>query len=123
MWVSASGRFSQSLTDRADQDLSLGAFDLNLADRQTDRAGISTTLSLGSLSVSQNVDLNRRTTKEVPVDFFDPGDPLPLAGLGSVGDLQRSVLLAQSDHGFRDFGDEELTWSTSINYRGVEYWQ
>ena len=117
MTLSASGRFSQSLTDRPAQDLSLGDFQLNLADRQTDRAGLSTTLSLGNLSVSQNVDLNRRTTKEVPVDFFDPEDPLPFAGLGSVGDLRKSVLLAQSDHGFRDFGDEELTWSTSVNYQ------
>ncbi|MGI9628855.1 MAG: putative LPS assembly protein LptD, partial [Longimicrobiales bacterium] len=117
MTLSASGRYSQSLSDRMDQDLTLQSFDLGLADRQTRRAGVSTTLSLGNLSIGQNVDLNRNTTRDVPVDFFDPEDPLPF-GVGSVGDLQRSVVFQQqAGEGFRDFGDEELTWSTSINYQ------
>ncbi|MDH3224733.1 MAG: putative LPS assembly protein LptD, partial [Gemmatimonadota bacterium] len=117
MTFSASGRFSQSLTDLVPQDLALNEFDINLTDKSARRAGLSSTLSLGSLSLSQSVDLNRRTTKEVPEDFFLVEDPLPLAGAGSVADLQRSTLFGQTGHGFRDFANEELTWSTSVNYQ------
>lgn len=114
MTLSASGRFSQSLTDLVPQDLTQNEFDISLIDRATRRAGLSSTLSLGNLSVSGNVDLDRLTRKEIPEDFFDVEDPLPLAGTGSVADLQRSAL---TSHGFRDFADEELTWSSSVNYQ------
>ena len=114
MTLSASGRFSQSLSDLVPQDLTQNEFSISLVDRATRRAGINSTLSLGNLSFSGSVDLDRLTRKEVPEDFFDVEDPLPLAGAGSVADLQRSAL---TSHGFRDFADEELTWSSSVNYQ------
>lgn len=114
MTLSASGQLSNALIDRATQDPS-GEFMLSLTDQETRRGRLSTTLSLGNLSVNQSVGLDRLTRKDVPADYFLTPDPLP-SGVGSVGQLQRG-LQALPEPGIRDFGDEELTWSTRISYQ------
>ena len=124
--LSASGRFSRSLRDLPAQNLLDEEFSFRLADSENWRGGASTTLSVGALSVSQSFDLNRETTRDLPATYFDPKMPEQRAGIGSVGDLRRSVVVPQASSAFGarqtgtdpfDFSAENLTWSTTINYQ------
>ena len=104
MTLSASGRFSRSIRDQPDQDLSTNEFSFGLADTENLDGGFSSTLSAGALSISQSFDLTRNTTRELPAGFFER----PATGTGSVGDLAGDPM---------DFAAQQLRWSASIDYQ------
>lgn len=114
---SASGRFSRSIRDQPDQPAG-EPFNFGQADKQTLRGGFNTALSAGALKISQSVEWNRNTTRDLPADFFDPEQTTPTGGIGSVADLQRSVFFQQAGtSGTTDFSAQELTWSSSIDWQ------
>ena len=116
--LSAAGRFSRSVRDlpapmlKADE-----RFNLRMADEQDWRGGLSTTLSAGALSISQGVNLNRNTKQDIPGNFFDPEMPAQRAGIGSVADLQGSIVYPHAAQEAIDFTAQDLTWSTTVNYQ------
>ena len=112
---SASGRVSRSVRDLPVQPPD--SFRLASADAEEWRGGFSTSLSAGALSVSQSVNLNRDIVRDVPPGFFVPDTAAPQAGLGSVGDLRPPPLHRASAADSLNHRDEELTWSTSVNYQ------
>ncbi len=116
MTLSASGRFSRSVRDLPAPDLSETEFTLGMADSEAWRGGISATLSAGAFSIAQSFDQSRDIARDLPVNFFDPDTPAPQAGIGSVADLQRSVVFPQAADGI-DFNAEQRSWSTGINYQ------
>ena len=113
---SASGRLSRSIRDLPDQPPD-SAFSERLADTEAWRGGLSTTLSAGALSVSQSVNLNRDITRDVPPDSSGSATAASQAGIGSVGDLRRPSFYTRAAAKVMDIQDEELTWSTSVNYQ------
>lgn len=117
--LSASARASRSIRDQPVPNLMEGeSFTLSMADSENMRGGMSASLSAGNFSISQSFDLNRDISRGLPADFFDPAEmPMRRAGVGSVGDLRRSVLFAPGVLDEIDFGKNNLTWSTSINYQ------
>ena len=117
--LSASARASRAIRDQPIPTLMEGeSFTLGHADSEAWRGGLSANLSAGNFSVSQNFDLNRDISRGLPADFFDPAQmPMRRAGVGSVGDLRRSVLFAPGTLEDIDFAQSNLTWSTSINYQ------
>ena len=115
MTWSASGSLARSLRDLPAQNAD-SAFNLRSADTEAWRGGLSTSLSLGALSVSQSVNLNRNTTRDLPLDFFAP-DTAVGVGVGSVGDLNRPSFFPRGAEDAMDFTAEELTWSTGVNYQ------
>ena len=116
MTLSAAGRLSRSFRDLPAQDLAEAEFDFRSADTEAIRGGLSTSLSLGALSISQSVNLNRNTTRDLPLDFFEPEPPAGV-GIGSVGDLNRPSFFPDIADEAMDFTAEELTWSTGVNYQ------
>ena len=92
-------------------------FTLAMADEQDWRGGASASLSAGNISISQSVEFNRNTKLDLPGSFFDPMMPAQRAGLGSVADLQRSIVYPHAAQDEIDFTAENVTWSTSINYQ------
>ena len=115
MTWSASGSLSRSIRDLPAQNAD-SAFDFRSADTEAWRGGLSTSLSLGALSISQSVKLNRNTTRDLPLDFFEPVTAVG-AGVGSVGDLNRPSFFPRVAEDAMDFATEELTWSTGVNYQ------
>ena len=128
--LSASGRMSRSVRDLAPQNLLEEPFSASLADSETWRGGMSATFSVGALSIGQNFELNRDITRGLPAGYFDPQAPAQRAGIGSVADLQRSVVVphassrlgprafgAQDGQDPFDFSAENLTWSSTVNYQ------
>ena len=117
--LSASARASRSIRDQpARMMMSEEPFSLSMADSENLRGGLSLNLSAGNFSVSQSFDYNRDINRGLPADFFDPKEmPMRRAGVGSVGDLQRSVLFAPGVLEDIDFAKNNLTWSTSFNYQ------
>ncbi len=118
MTLSASGNFSRSIRDLPAPDPE-AAFTLAAADNETLQGALSTTLSVGALSVAQNASLRRNTSLDVPSGFFDPADPASQAGVGSVADLARPIFApaAVAAAGTTDFSADELTWATRVNYQ------
>ena len=116
MTLSASGRFSRTIRDLPVQDLTEAAFDLGKADSEALRGGFSATLSAGAFSIAQNYEQNLNIRRDLPVNFFNANTPVARAGIGSVGDLQRSIVFPQAAETI-NFNSEERTWSTSINYQ------
>lgn len=116
MTWSASGNFARSIRDQPDQPAG-EPFAFGLADTQTLQGGFNTSLSAGALTVSQSANWNRNTTRDLPAGFFDPMGPAVPAGIGSVADLQRSVLFQQAASEAGDFSAQELTWSTTIDWQ------
>lgn len=112
---SASGSLARSIRDLAAQNPD-SAFKIGSADTEAWRGGLGTSLSLGALSVSQNVSLNRNITRDLPVGFFQP-DTTPSVGVGSVGDLNQPSFFPRTAAEVMDFTAEELTWSTGVNYQ------
>ena len=112
---SASGRMSRSIRDLPAQPPD--TFRLRSADTEAWRGSFSTSLSAGALSVSQSVNLNRNVVLDVPPGFFDPDTATPPAGVGSVGDLRQPLFHTPAAADSMDHRDEELTWSTSVNYQ------
>ena len=116
MTWSASGNFARSIRDQPDQPADQ-PFTLGMADQQSLRGGFNTSLSAGALTISQSASWNRNTTRDLPAGFFDPMEPLPPTGTGSVADLQRSVLFQRATSEAGDFSAQELTWSTTIDWQ------
>ena len=112
---SASGRMSRSVRDLPDQ--APDSFRLRSADTEAWRGSFSTRLSAGALSVSQSVSLDRDVFNDVPPGFFEPDTAAPEAGTGSVGDLRHPSFYPRTAADSMDHRDEELTWSTSVNYQ------
>lgn len=112
---SARGNLSRSFRDLPAQDPD-SAFNFRSADTEAWRGSFSTGLSLGALSVNQSVNLNRNTTRDLPLDFFQP-DTAAGVGVGSVGDLKRPSFFPQAAQDPMNFTAEELTWSTGVNYQ------
>ena len=112
---SASGRMSRSIRDLPAQPPD--TFNLRSADTEAWRGSFSTSLSAGAFSVSQSVNLSRNVVLDVPPGFFDPGTEAPQTGVGSVGDLRRPLFHTPAAADSMDHRDEELTWSTSVNYQ------
>lgn len=115
--LSASAKLVRSIRDRPVQTLLEAPFSLSLADEEDWRGGLSATLSAGAFSISQSVDVNRNTKLDIPGNFFDPEMPAQRAGIGSVGDLQRSIVYPYAAQDDTDFTAQNLAWSTSINYQ------
>lgn len=117
--LSASARASRSIRDQpARMMMSEEPFSLSMADSENLRGGLSLNLSAGNFSIAQSFDYNRDINRGLPADFFDPmAMPMRRAGVGSVGDLQRSVLFAPGVLEDIDFAKNDLTWSTSFNYQ------
>ena len=117
--LSASARASRSIRDQpARMMMSEEPFSLSMADSENLRGGLSLNLSAGNFSIAQSFDYNRDINRGLPADFFDPmAMPMRRAGVGSVGDLQRSVLFAPGVLDDIDFAKNNLTWSTSFNYQ------
>ena len=112
---SARGNLSRSFRDLPAQNPD-SAFDFRSADTEAWRGSFSTGLSLGAFSVTQGVNLNRNTTRDLPLDFFEP-DTAAGVGVGSVGDLNRPSFFPQAAQDPMNFTAEELTWSTGVNYQ------
>ena len=112
---SGSGRLSRALRDLPAQ--APDSFRLGSADTEAWRGSFSTSLSAGAFSVSQNVNLNRNISRDVPPGFFDPDTTAPQAGIGSVGDLRQPAFHPRAVADSMDHQEEELTWSTSVNYQ------
>ncbi|MXW18946.1 MAG: LPS-assembly protein LptD [Gemmatimonadetes bacterium] len=115
MTWSARGSLSRSLRDLPAQNPD-SAFDFRSADTEAWRGSFSSGLSLGALSISQSVNLNRNTTRDLPLDFFVP-DTAAGVGVGSVGDLNRPSFFPHLAEDAMNFAAEELTWSTGVNYQ------
>ena len=117
MTVSASARGSRAIRDLPAQNLAENGFSLGLADTENWEGTFSGSVSAGALSVSQSVNLRRNTTHDIPAGFFDPEAEIPMAGIGSVADLQRPAFLPYAAQEGEAFNADELTWSTTINYQ------
>ena len=115
MTWSARGNLSRSFRDLPAQNPD-SAFNIRSADTEAWRGSFSSGLSLGALSISQSVNLNRNTTRDLPLNFFEP-DTAVGVGVGSVGDLNRPSFFPQPAEDAMDFTAEELTWSTGVNYQ------
>ena len=116
--VSGSLRLARSIRDLpAPMITEEQPFSLSMADEQDWRGGASASLSAGNFSISQSLDFNRNTKLGIPGNFFDPTMPAQRAGIGSVGDLQRSIVYPHAAQDDIDFTAENVTWSTSINYQ------
>ncbi len=116
MTLSASGRFSRTIRDLPVQDLTQGPFELGKADSEALRGGLSATLSAGAFSIAQSLEVNRDIRRDLPLNFFDPTMPAARAGIGSVGDLQRSIVFPQAAENM-NLNSDARSWSTSINYQ------
>ena len=115
MTWSARGSLSRSFRDLPAQNPD-SAFAFRSADTEAWRGNFSTGLSLGAFSISQSVNLNRNTTRDLPLDFFEPDTEVGV-GVGSVGDLNRPSFFPRLAEDAMDFTAEELTWSTGVNYQ------
>ncbi len=115
MTWSASGSLARSFRDLPEQNPD-SAFDFRSADTKAWRGQLSTSLSLGALSIAQSVKLDRNTASGLPLDFFEP-DTAAGVGVGSVGDLNRPSFFPRLAQDAMDFTAEELTWSTGVNYQ------
>jgi len=78
-------------------------FDISKADSETRTSGVSTTLSMGNLSLSQSMNLREDLTKGVPVAYFALGDS------GTTGDIL-------TGEPARSIDNQDLTWSVSVGY-------
>ena len=112
---SGSGSLSRAIRDLPAQVPD--SFQLRSADSEAWRGSFSTSLSAGALSVSQRVNLNRNTSRDLPTDFFEPDTAAPQAGIGSVGDLRQPAFYPRAAADSMDHREEELTWSTGVNYQ------
>ena len=115
MTWSASGNLSRAFRDLPAQNPD-SAFNFGSADTEAWRGSFSTGISLGAFSVAQSVNLNRNTTRDLPLDFFEP-DTTAGVGVGSVGDLNRPSFFPRVAEDPMDFTAEDLTWSTGVNYQ------
>jgi hypothetical protein len=100
MTWSGSANVSRRTVDRLRPD----TFAISQASTVASTGGANSTLSLGRLSFSQGVSLNRRATLDVPEAFLELGagaDP----GLLLPGAPERDIL------------DEDLSWNAGVSYQ------
>lgn len=115
---SGSANFSRRTLDRAQ---ALDAYVRGEEDQATTRAGISSSLNLGNLSVSGGITLEEASARDVPLDSlsFFPGQIVDrgiAAFMGQSGALEfrrQSLLLGEQV----DVTRSTLIWNTSIDYQ------
>ncbi len=100
MTVGGSASFSRRTVDRLQAD----TFNASLVDTENQSAAVSTTLSLGNLSLSQSLDVDAATELGVPEAYLLLGDSATRADL-LTGAPARSVT------------DQMLRWRMSLGYQ------
>ena len=100
MTWSGSASFSRATTSRPQPEI----FDIRSASNDRLNAGIRHSLSLGNLSIRQNVDLNEELTLDVPEAYLLLGDSADTNEL-VVGVPARSI------------ADATLSWTTGIDFQ------
>ena len=114
IWT-GSGNYTRSIEDRIDQPP--GAFSASLADRLNTRTGLSSSLSLGSLSLSHSVSFAEAVTRD-GLEVLAPD-----AGLAEADRLEtwfRNVVSPSADSAFPervDLSRADMTWSQSLSYQ------
>lgn len=96
---SGSGSFSERSEIRAPQPAD--SFRTDRADRGSRQARLTSSLSLGNLSISQSASLSEQIVRRVPFLPVEAGGVLPGAPLPV----------------FTDIGKEEVQWSSSLSYQ------
>ncbi len=118
MTWSGSANFSRRTLDRAQDPL---AYIRGEEDQATTRAGASSSINLGNLSLSGSVNLEEDAARDIPLDSlsFFPGQIMDQgigAFMGRAGALEfdRLALLAGEQV---DVTKSTLTWSTTLDYQ------
>ena len=114
IWT-GSGNYTRSIEDRLDQPP--GDFKESLADKQNTRGGLSSSLSLGALSLSHSLSFNEAVTRD-GLEVFAPA-----AGLAAADRLEAwfgSVVAPAADSASPervDLSSTDLTWSQTLSYQ------
>ena len=114
IWT-GSGNYTRSIEDRLDQPP--GEFKESLADKQNTRGGLSSSLSLGALSLSHSLNFNEAVTRD-GLEVFAPD-----AGLAAADRLEAwfgSVVAPAADSALPervDLSSTDLTWSQTLSYQ------
>ena len=114
IWT-GSGNYTRSIEDRLDQ--APGTFNPSLADKLNTRAGLSSSLSLGALSLSHNVSFSEAVTRD-GLEAIAPDE-----GLAAADRLEawfRDVVAASTDHTLAervDLSRADINWSQSLSYQ------
>ena len=114
IWT-GSGNYTRSIEDRIDQPP--GDFNASLADKLNTRTGLSSSLSLGSLSLSHSVNFAEAVTRNGLEALA------PEAGLAAADRLEtwfRNVVAPSADGDFPervDLSRADVTWSQSLSYQ------
>ena len=114
IWT-GSGNYTRSIEDRLDQPP--GEFKESLADKQNTRGGLSSSLSLGALSLSHSLSFNEAVTRD-GLEVLAPA-----AGLAAADRLETwfgSVVAPAADSAFPervDLSSTDLTWSQTLSYQ------
>ncbi|MDE0073076.1 MAG: putative LPS assembly protein LptD [Gammaproteobacteria bacterium] len=114
IWT-GSGNYTRSIEDRLDQPP--GEFKESLADKENTRGGLSSSLSLGALSLSHSLSFNEAVTRD-GLEVFAPA-----AGLAAADRLEAwfgSVVAPAADSASPervDLSSTDLTWSQTLSYQ------
>ncbi len=114
IWT-GSGNYTRSIEDRLDQPP--GEFKESLADKQTTRGGLSSSLSLGALALSHSLSFNEAVTRD-GLEVLAPA-----AGLAAADRLEAwfgNVVAPSADSAFPervDLSSTDLTWSQTLSYQ------
>ena len=114
IWT-GSGNYTRSIEDRLDQPP--GEFKESLADKQNTRGGLSSSLSLGALSLSHSLSFNEAVTRD-GLEALAPD-----AGLAAADRLEAwfgNVVAPAADSAFPervDLSSTDLTWSQTLSYQ------
>lgn len=114
IWT-GSGNYTRSIEDRLDQPP--GDFKESLADKRNTRGGVSSSLSLGALSLSSSVSFNEAVTRN-GLEVLAPD-----AGLAAAERLETwfgNVVAPAADSAFPervDLSSTDLTWSQTLSYQ------
>lgn len=114
IWTGSSN-YTRSIEDRLDQPP--GDFKESLADKENIRGGLSSSLSLGALSLSHSLSFNEAVTRD-GLEVLAPA-----AGLAAPDRLEAwfgSVVAPAADSAFPervDLSSTDLTWSQTLSYQ------
>ena len=114
IWT-GSGNYTRSIEDRLDQPP--GEFKESLADKENTRGGLSSSLSLGALSLSHSLSFNEAVTRD-GLEVLAPA-----AGLAAADRLEAwfgSVVAPAADSASPervDLSSTDLTWSQTLSYQ------
>lgn len=114
IWT-GSGNYTRSIEDRLDQPP--GDFKESLADKENTRGGLSSSLSLGALSLSHSLSFNEAVTRD-GLEVLAPA-----AGLAAADRLETwfgTVVAPAADSAFPervDLSSTDLTWSQTLSYQ------